>query len=165
MKAADLIKYLDLNPHPEGGYFRETYRAAGIIPRSALGGSFTGDRNYATSIYFLLKQGDYSAFHRIKSDEGWHFYEGDPLLIHIIDPEGSYRPIRLGRNLQAGELYQCVVPAGYWFASEPAPQSAFALVGCTVSPGFDFEDFEMASREGLTSLFPQHRSLIERLSR
>jgi predicted cupin superfamily sugar epimerase len=160
-----LIDQLDLLPHPEGGFYRETYRSAGILSKQCLTTDFAADRHYATAIYFLLKQGDFSAFHRIKSDECWHFYEGDALLIHVIDKHGHYYCTRLGRKLDEGEVYQFVVPAGAWFASEPAPHSSFTLVGCTVAPGFDFADFEMADAAKLVRAFPQHRQLVERLCR
>jgi predicted cupin superfamily sugar epimerase len=112
-----------------------------------------------------LQQGDFSAFHRIKSDECWHFYEGATLLIHVIERNGNYSCIRLGRKIHKGEVFQFVVPAGSWFASEAAPDSEFTLVGCTVSPGFDFADFEMANVEALSKDYPQYDSLIERLCR
>lgn len=164
MTADYFIKHLHLQPHPEGGFFKETYRSPGIIPMQSLP-DFTGDRHYSTAIYFLLQQGDFSAFHRIKSDECWHFYEGGSLFIHVIDDDGKYSCIHLGRNIHEGEVFQFVVPAGNWFASEPTPGSNFTLAGCTVAPGFDFADFEMATTENLLKEYPQHRSLIERLCR
>ena len=163
--AKHLIEHLQLQPHPEGGFYRETYRSSGIIPAQCLSSEFTGDRHYSTAIYFLLQQGDFSAFHRIKSDECWHFYEGGALHIHVIGPQGHYQRVRLGKKIEKGEVYQFVVPAGAWFASEPAPDTSFTLVGCTVAPGFDFADFEMAKSITLAQKFPQHRSLIDRLSR
>lgn len=164
MTADYFIKHLQLQPHPEGGFFKETYRSSGIIPSQSLTG-FSGDRHYSTAIYFLLEQGNFSAFHRIKSDECWHFYEGSTLLIHVIDDEGNYSCTRLGRKIGEGEVFQFVVPAGCWFASETAPETSFTLVGCTVAPGFDFADFEMANAENLSREYPQHRSLIQRLCR
>jgi uncharacterized protein len=160
-----LIEHLNLQPHPEGGYYKETYRSPGIIPLQCLPPGFSGARHHSTAIYFLLRQGDFSAFHRIKSDEAWHFYDGGTLYIHVIDREGHYQCIRLGRKLEQGERYQFVVPAGAWFASEPAPHSPFVLVGCTVAPGFDFADFEMADARALARNFPQHHSLVGRLCR
>src|SRR3954468_2551594 len=115
------IERLGLEKHPEGGFFKETYRAAGIISASCLAPAFTGDRNFSTSIYFLLQQGDFSAFHRIKSDEGWHFYAGGPLVVHMIFADGRYEHVSLGNDLSAQQLFQFVVPANTWFASEPAP--------------------------------------------
>jgi uncharacterized protein len=164
MTADDIIKHLQLQPHPEGGFFKEIYRSPGIIPSQSLP-DFNGDRHYSTAIYFLLQQGDFSAFHRIKSDECWHFYEGGSLLIHVVDGEGNYSCIRLGKNIHEGEVFQFVVAAGNWFASEPAPGTNFILVGCTVAPGFDFADFEMADCKTLSNEYPSHRSLIERLCR
>lgn len=159
------IKHLQLQPHPEGGFFKETYRSTGIISSQCLPPEFNGDCNYSTAIYFLLQQGDFSAFHRIKSDECWHFYEGSTLLIHVIDEEGNYSCIRLGKKIHEGETFQFVVPARSWFASEPSPETKFSLVGCTVAPGFDFADFEMRDAQTLSNLYPQHHSLIYRLCR
>jgi predicted cupin superfamily sugar epimerase len=164
MTARHYIKYLQLLPHPEGGYYKESYRSSGILPSSCLPG-FGGNRSFSTAIYFLLEQGDFSAFHRIKSDECWHFYEGETLLIHVLQQNGEYICKRLGKNLEDGEVLQFVVSAGAWFASEPAAGTSFALVGCTVAPGFDFEDFEMAKKENLVQEFPEHTSLIKRLCR
>lgn len=164
MTAEYVIQHLQLQPHPEGGFFKETYRSAGRIPSQSIP-KFNGGRHYSTAIYFLLQKGDFSAFHRIKSDECWHFYEGGTLLIHVIDDQGNYSCIHLGRNIHEGEIFQFVVPADSWFASEPAPETEFSLVGCTVSPGFDFADFEMANAKDLSKEYPQHRSLIRRLCR
>jgi predicted cupin superfamily sugar epimerase len=164
MTAEYFIKHLQLQPHPEGGFFKETYRSAGLISSQSLP-EFNGDRHYSTAIYFLLQQGDFSAFHRIKSDECWHFYEGGTLLIHVIDERGNYSCIHLGREIHTGEMFQFVVPAGNWFASEPAPETEFTLVGCTVAPGFEFADFEMANAKDLSKEYPQHESLIRRLCR
>ena len=165
MTARYYIDHLQLKSHPEGGFYRETYRSAGTIANGCLPKNFQGDRSFSTAIYFLLQESDFSAFHRIKSDECWHFYEGGTLLIHVLQQNGSYSCARLGRNIQEGETFQYVVPAGAWFASEPAASSFFALVGCTVAPGFDFADFEMASKENLLAQFPEHELLINRLFR
>jgi predicted cupin superfamily sugar epimerase len=165
MTAEYFIKHLQLQPHPEGGFFKETYRSPGIIPSQSLSSDFNGDRHYSTAIYFLLQKGDFSAFHRISSDECWHFYEGGTLFIHVVDEDGKYSCTCLGRKIHEGEVFQFVVPAKCWFASEPAPGTDFALVGCTVAPGFDFADFEMAKAEILLKRFPQHDALIHRLCR
>jgi len=159
------IERLQLQPHPEGGFFKENYRSTGLISSQCLPVSFSGDRNYSTAIYFLLQQGDFSAFHRIKSDECWHFYAGGTLLIHIIDKDGTYSCIHLGKNIHEGETFQFVVPAASWFASEPSHVTEFSLVGCTVAPGFDFDDFEMADANMLSEKYHQHHSLIHRLCR
>ncbi len=161
----DYIRTLNLHPHPEGGWYRETYRAAEDIPRAGLPVRYCGERPFATAIYFLLTSETFSALHRIKSDEQWHFYAGSALTVHVIDPDGRYRALHLGPDLERGETFQAVVPAGCWFgASVDAPQG-FALVGCTVAPGFDFSDFEMGVRGDLVERYPRHRALIERLSR
>lgn len=161
--AGELIRHLQLLRHPEGGWFRESYRSGESVPGSALPVRFGGSRAFSTAIYFLLEAGDISALHRIKSDEIWHFYAGSPLLIHAIHPDGRYQLQRLGGDTAAGELYQAVAPAGCWFGAEPA--GAFTLVGCTVSPGFDFADFEMADRLELSACYPRHAELVARLTR
>ena len=163
LTAAYWKKTLGLECHPEGGWFAESYRAGESIPSGALPERFGGARPFSTAIHFLLEQGEISALHRLKSDEMWHFYAGDPLLIHIIPPDGSYDTIRLGSDPCGGERFQAVVPAGSWFGAECS--GSFSLVGCTVAPGFDFSDFEMASRVLLSDSFPQHAALIERLTR
>jgi len=163
--ADDYIRDLGLQPHPEGGWFRETYRAAEAIPGSGLPERFGAERSISTAIYFLLKRGNFSAFHRIRSDELWHFYAGQSLVIHIIEPEGHCWAVRLGADTAAGESFQALVPAGCWFAAEVTAGGEFALVGCTVAPGFDFADFELAQRENLIASYPAHRELITRLTR
>ena len=163
--AQSLIESLDLRPHPEGGYFRETYRCTESLAAAHLPQRFGGDRACSTAIYFLLEAGDFSAFHRIKADEIWHFYAGDPVLVHQIDATGSSRQITLGNGTEPGQVFQAVVPASTWFAAEVAADGTFALVGCTVAPGFDFADFEMAERGPLGNRFPRHRDLIARLTR
>ncbi|GAB2554180.1 cupin domain-containing protein [Spirosoma aerophilum] len=164
MTAAYYVRAFHMQPHPEGGYFAETYRSAETIPQAALPGRFGGVRSFGTAIYFLLESHHVSALHRIASDEVWHFYAGGALEIFVIRPTGELTVIRLGNNPEKGEVFQAVVPAGCWFGSAPAAGVDFSLVGCTVAPGFDFADFEMASRETLLTEFPQHREVIERLS-
>ncbi|TBN04882.1 cupin domain-containing protein [Hyunsoonleella flava] len=164
-KVQDIINQLQLKPHPEGGYFKETYRSTGIIPQKCLDSEFIGDRTYCTGIYFLLTSDTFSAFHRINQDEMWHFYKGSPLTLHMISPEGDYSKISIGNDIENREMLQFVVPAKYWFAGEVSGEDSYALVGCTVAPGFDFRDFEMPSRENLISLFPQHSKIITRLTR
>jgi len=159
----ELIKHYKLLPHPEGGYYKETYRSAENIPTSALPERFSGVRSYGTAIYFLLLKDLFSAFHRIQSDECWHFYEGDSLHVHVLHQNGNYELICLGRNSTLGEVYQAIVPAGAWFASESTGEYSF--VGCTVTPGFDFADFELANAADLKADYPDHKLLIERLCR
>jgi uncharacterized protein len=160
-----LVEKFNLLPHPEGGFFKENYRSVETIPHTSLPKRFHGDRNYSTAIYFLLEQGNFSAFHKITSDECWHFYAGGTLLIYIIHLNGKLELIKLGNNLNQGERFQAVVPAECWFASEPASDTAFSFVGCTVAPGFDFSDFELAKKGELSKLYPQHKLLISRLTR
>mgnify|MGYP001341812624 CR=1 FL=1 len=165
MTPEQLIDQFNLQPHPEGGFFNQTYISKEKIEKAHLPERFPGDRPFSTAIYFLLVENNFSAFHRIKSDEIWHFYTGGGLYVHVIGPEGKYELIKLGAQLKAGEVFQAVVPAGCWFASECAPGTAFSLVGCTVAPGFDFADFELAGKEELSVLYPEHKTLISRLTR
>lgn len=163
--ARSYIDFYGLHPHPEGGYYKETYRSPESIVHSALPQRFGGARSFSTAIYFLLERGNFSAFHRIQSDECWHFYAGQTLWIHIIHPDGAWQTVHLGNDPGKGETFQYVVPAGCWFASEPAPHTAFSFVGCTVAPGFDFADFELAEGDALADAYPQHREEIRRLCR
>ncbi len=160
-----IAKQLDLLPHPEGGYYKELYRSQGVIAQDAMPTGFKGPRNFCTSIYFLLTSENFSAFHRIQQDEIWHFYEGSPLTVHVIDLEGNYRAHKVGMDLSKGLQPQLVVPAGCWFASSVETKDGFSFVGCTVAPGFDFEDFELANRTSLSNEYPQHREIIKRLTR
>ena len=157
------IRSLGLRRHPEGGYYRETYRSEDTIPARSLPARFGGARSFATAIYFLLEHPAFSAFHRLKADEIWHFYDGSALLIHIIDSRGGYRRIRLGGR-SATRAFQAVIKAGDWFAAEVADRGSFTLVGCTVAPGFTFPDFELADRSELCRRHPGHRALISRLT-
>ena len=149
-RAQSLIVRLGLLPHPEGGYYRETYRG------DALKGS---DRATSTMIYFLLTSGDRSRFHRIDADESWHHYEGDVIRIHVLD-DGEHRAIDLGRF--EGEVQpQAIVSAGHWFGAEVlSGPHGYALVGCTVAPGFEFGQFELAERKALLRDHPEHKALI-----
>ncbi|MBC8319477.1 MAG: cupin domain-containing protein [Bacteroidetes bacterium] len=157
------INHLGLLPHPEGGHFREVYRSDEIIRLDSLPDRFTGDRTFSTSIYFLLTKNEFSTFHKINSDELWHFYDGDPLTIYVIDNMGVLTVHKLGLFPDKGILPQVTIRANHWFASETTGN--FSLVGCTVSPGFDFSDFEIAERQMLISQFDEHRDIIERYTR
>jgi predicted cupin superfamily sugar epimerase len=160
MNPTELIERLQLAPHPEGGHFRESYRAAETVGAAALPRRFNGARSISTAIYFLLEAGQCSHLHRIRSDEVWHFYAGDPLDVVEIDATGGLKTTRLG----AGGVYQHVVPAAVWFGAIPAEGGRFALVGCTVAPGFDFADFELADRAALAAEYPAHQDWIRRLT-
>ncbi|NUN08114.1 MAG: cupin domain-containing protein [Ignavibacteriaceae bacterium] len=158
------IRKLDLIKHPEGGYFREVYRSKEIIERGVLPSRYQGGRCFSTSIYFLLSGRDFSAFHRLKSDETWHFYSGIFLNLYVIDAEGKLSVVKIGNDPERGEVLQYTIPEGSWFAANPGTENSYSLIGCTVAPGFDFEDFELAGRDSLVSRFPQHKELITRFS-
>jgi hypothetical protein len=161
--AAYWINSLELSPHPEGGYFRQTYRAAEAIPQTALPVRFGGTRVFSTAIYYLLAGEQVSRLHRIKSDEVWHFYTGSSLIIYTLDEQGKRQDLRLGATAEKGDAFQHMVPAGLWFGAALEDPSSFALVGCTVAPGFEFADFELAERSALLSDFPAHQELIYKL--
>lgn len=166
MKIEALVAQLALQPHPEGGYYRETYRSKGEIHRSALPREYSAHRNYATGIYFLLTKGNFSAFHRVLQDEMWHFYLGAPIELFEITPQGELIVTMIGNNLAAGENLQYVVSGGNWFASRVLPGAGeYALAGCTVSPGFDFADFEMAVGADLVAQYPAHEDIIRQMTR
>ena len=161
-KIEALKNHLQLEPHPEGGYFKETYRSKGNITQPYEGAD---QRSFSTGIYFLLISGNFSAFHRIKQDEMWHFYDGSPIHLHILTQEGKYEHVKIGRDFSKGEVPQYVVKAGDWFASEVSVKEGFSLAGCTVAPGFDFADFEMAKRTELLAVYPKMEELIVALTR
>ncbi|TKC90321.1 cupin domain-containing protein [Trinickia terrae] len=174
-----LIERFGLLPHPEGGHYRETHRDSARVARllgpAALNHDAAGgiSRSASTCIYYMLSDGAYSAWHRIRSDEVWHFYAGDPLDVHVLDAAGRLVTHRLGNALARDDaVFQAVVPAGCWFAAEcPALDSdseaiaaGFALVGCTVAPGFEFSEFELADAAALADAHPDHAALILRLA-
>jgi len=159
-----IISELKLEPHPEGGYFKETYRSSGKINEDSLEASYEGKRNYATCIYFLLTSDNFSALHRIKQDEIWHFYDGSPIRLHMISELGAHSVHIIGRDLSKGESPQFIVPGGYWFAAEVIEKNRYSLVGCTVSPGFSFKDFELKTRKELLKLFPNQEEIISKLT-
>lgn len=163
-KAPYWINALQLTRHVEGGWFKETYRSPETIRPGGSSLFLSSARAISTSIYFLLQKGEYSAFHRIRSDEQWHFYTGDPLTIYEILPEGTLREHHLGNDPGKGCVFQTTITAGNWFASKVAEGGDFSLVGCTVAPGFDFTDFELGERSALVRAFPAFRSLIEELT-
>jgi len=160
--AAYWIDRLDLMTHPEGGFFKEVYRSAEEIPALALPPRFKGNRNFSTAIYYLLQKQDFSAFHRIHADETWHFYDGSPLELIIITPEGKLEKQIIGLD-HPDALPMFTVNSGDWFAARSTGE--YSLCGCTVAPGFDFADFEMGDYNQLTELFPQHAEWIEKFTR
>ena len=163
LTARTLVDQLGLLPHPEGGFYRETYRDTLTLP--GLPERFAGSRSASTAIYYLLERGDMSALHRIASDEVWHHYAGGALTVHVLHPSGRHEVLRLGLDLAAGERPQAVVPAGAWFGARLEGDHDFALVGCTVAPGFDFRDFELGTREALLADFPDQAALVRELTR
>ncbi len=164
-KARDYIKRLQLEPHPEGGYFKEIYRSGEIFEAEHLPGRYNGDRSFSTSIYFMLAGNQFSSFHKLKSDELWHYYDGVSVKIYVLSAEGELSTITLGRELNKGERLQAVIEKGSWFGAELTDKDSFVLIGCTVSPGFDFRDFELGNREELIARFPQHEELIIKLTK
>jgi predicted cupin superfamily sugar epimerase len=161
----NVIRTLQLKPHPEGGYFRETYRSSGEIGTESLAPAFSDKRNYFTCIYYLLTSESFSSFHRIVQDETWHFYDGSPICLHLISLQGSYSEVLIGRDLGSGQVPQFTVPGGTWFAANVIRADDYSLAGCTVAPGFDFADFEMGKREELLRMFPQHAKIIAQFTR
>ena len=157
-----LIENLSLAPHPEGGYFSESYRSQEIIQQQP--DRFHGEHVYKTAIYYLLERDNISAFHRLKQDELWHYYVGSSVIIHILDPTQGYKQRLLGCALTDERAsYQVLVPQNVWFAAELKDKTQFSLVGCTTSPGFDFSDWELAKPDTLIDRFPQQAELIQRL--
>jgi predicted cupin superfamily sugar epimerase len=154
-----LITSLQLWPHPEGGFYREMYRSEELLHSPDHGNS----RSLLTSIFFLLTNGSFSAFHRIGSDELWYYHEGAACAIHILQQDGGYRRIDLGMDVTENESLFATVKAGDWFASES--KGDYSLVSCAVAPGFEFSDFEMADRNKLLLAFPSEAELILRLTR
>jgi uncharacterized protein len=172
--AAHWIQHLELEKHPEGGAYARVYTSNLLLKQISLPKDFHGDRPVCTHIFYLLQQNEFSAFHRIRSDELWHFYDGDALKIYEInndarpdDPVGRGNLIEhsLGLDIENGQLPLCVIKAGNWFAAELISDSAYALVGCTVSPGFDFAEFELADREKLILQHSRYKDVIRRLTK
>jgi predicted cupin superfamily sugar epimerase len=165
IQASTLVKKLDLQPHPEGGYFKEVYRSDELIKVEGLPERYSSERCFSTSIYYMLVGEQFSAFHKLQSDETWHFYLGSPIVLHLISSEGIYSKIILGQNITEDENLQYTIPRETWFAAEVKDKTTYSLVGCTVSPGFDFADFEMGKGSVLIKRFPQHSDIITSLSK
>ena len=164
----DAQKYIEkfqLKPHPEGGYFKEIYRAGEMILPEHLPKRYKSARNFSTSIYFLLEGNQVSNFHKLKSDEQWHFYDGSSIALYVIDERGNLNKILLGRNVESRESLQTVIKQNSWFAADLVDKTSFALIGCTVAPGFDFSDFELGKRIDLIEAFPQYSELIDKLTK
>ncbi|HEX2014951.1 MAG TPA: cupin domain-containing protein [Nitrososphaera sp.] len=156
-EAARLVKKLGLEKHPEGGYFKQTYKSDTMVNVAW----FDGPRNVSTTIYYLLDGNEFSAFHRLRSDEIWHHYAGGTLILYAIDKDGKLSKIKIGR----GSMPQAVMKAGIWFAAAPGNKRSYCLVGCTMSPGFDYRDWELGNKDELVRAYPQHKALIERYTK
>jgi predicted cupin superfamily sugar epimerase len=166
MTAEELKRLLNLSPLAvEGGYFAQSYRAAEVVPQAALPTRYGGDRIFGTAIYFLLTPDTFSALHRLKSDEIYHFYLGHPVTMLLLHPDGTSETITLGQDIRAGQRVQVAVPRASWQGSFLQPGGAFALLGTTMAPGFDPADFELGERQALVRAYPDRRSLIEQLTR
>jgi len=163
--ADEIIALLKLKPHPkEGGFYSETWRADETIPAGVLPTRYSDQRSFGTCIYYLLTPGTFSAIHRLQSDEIFHFYLGDPVEMLQLFPDGGGQTVMIGSDLRAGMTPQVVVPRGVWQGSRLAVGGKFALLGCTVAPGFDFADYEHGRREALATRYPQFREKIVALT-
>lgn len=158
------IEQLNLQPHPEGGYYKETYRSRDEFSPENFPARFNGYRSVSTAIYFLLPGKQRSLFHRIKSDELWHFHYGEALNIYVLTKRGLV-VLKLGPNPEKGEHLQVMVPANHWFGAMTADKENYTLSSCTVAPGFDFQDFEMGERKQLVDEFPMHEDIINKLTK
>jgi uncharacterized protein len=166
LTAEQVRELLKMQPLPtEGGYFAETYRSAINLPKSALPESFGDDRTLSTAIYYMLTPDSFSAMHRLKGDEVYHFYLGDPVEMLLLNTDGSGSAILLGQNIVAGMRVQHAVPGGTWQGSRLAPGGKFALLGTTMAPGFDLADYENGNRDALSAAYPQYSPLIALLTR
>ncbi|MEN6357297.1 MAG: cupin domain-containing protein [Armatimonadota bacterium] len=162
----EIVEKLGLEAHPmEGGYFRETYRSSLTIPGNVLPGEYDHDKSACTAIYFLIGPGHYSAMHRVKTDEIFHFYSGDPVEMLQLHPDGTHSVITIGSDIMSGEAPQVVVPAGSWQGSRLKPGGEYALMGTTVAPAFDYDDYEHGSRESLIAECPECEEMIRELTR
>ncbi|MFJ7744721.1 cupin domain-containing protein [Peribacillus sp. NPDC097295] len=158
------VTKLGMEPHPEGGFYKRTFESSERTSDQELSVEFEGKRKLYTSIYFLLGSNDISHLHRLKSDELWYYHAGSPLTISVIDENGHYKESKLGINLDDGEIPQVLVPKNSIFGSSVRDEDTFSLVGCMVSPGFEFQDFELFTQEELLSKYPQHKEVIMKLA-
>lgn len=161
----EIINKLDLAPHPEGGFYKETYRSEGFVQKDSLSEVYSDKRNYSTCIYFVITSESFSAWHKIHQEEIWHFYLGSSITIHLISPEGEYSSIILGNDISKGEIPQYIVQGEWWFAVTVNTENSYALTGCTVAPGFDFNDFILPTRKELIEIFPHLNQEITLLTR
>jgi uncharacterized protein len=166
LSAERLKEILRLEPHPrEGGWFRQTYMSAERIPHAALPSRYPGERAAATAIYYLLTPTTFSEMHKLASDEVFHFYLGDPVEMLQLRSDGTGEVVRLGTDIESGMKPQLLVPQGVWQGSRLVPGGEVALLGCTVSPGFDYADYEQGTRDRLAAEYPEFKALIAELTR
>jgi predicted cupin superfamily sugar epimerase len=166
LTADQVITLLNLKPHPdEGGYFVETYRSLEALSEKALPSRYKGVRSFGTAVYYLLTPESFSTMHRLQSDEIFHFYLGDPIEMLQLSPDGSGRILILGSDILHGIQPQVVVPRGVWQGARLLDDGKFALLGTTVSPGFEFVDYESGRRNDLAKSYPQFRDLITALTK
>jgi predicted cupin superfamily sugar epimerase len=156
LDVARLVKKLGLGKHPEGGYFKQTYSSGAVVNVEG----YDGPRNIATAIYYLLSGNEFSAFHRIKSDEIWHHYAGGPITLYTISHDGKLSKIKVGKDVP-----QAIIRAGTWFAAALNGKRSYCLLGCTMSPGFDYRDWELGKRDNLIMMYPQYKKIIERYTK
>ncbi len=165
LTAEKLIRIYNMKPHPqEGGFYTETYRSAHKITKDALPEHYIGDKHHCTAIYFMHTPETKSFLHRLPTDEIYHFYLGDPVQLIQLNPDGSAKIVFLGPDIEAGQFVQVVVPAGVWHGSYLVDGGEFALMGTTMAPGFDFDDFELGESASLIEEFPAHKDTIEMLT-
>ncbi len=158
------IQHLNLLPHPEGGFYREIFKSSIEVGNNVLPKGFSGSRRLSTSIYYLLRAGEISRFHRLRSDEIWYYHIGTGLKIVLIDPEGQKHVRLLGPKIEKAEHLQVFIPAGTIFGAELADSESFSLFSCMVSPGFEFDDFELFEKEDLLQAYPKHADIIEKFT-
>lgn len=161
-EARELVDTLELTAHPEGGYYRRTYESPVEVPSRSLPEGYVSSRRLGSAILYLLPAGQVSRLHRLRGDEMWHFYRGTPLVLHVFGEADGYRRVRLGKDPLDEETPQELVRGGNWFGA--TVEDGYALVGCTVSPEFQFEDFELAERGSMIETFPEQESLIRKLT-
>jgi uncharacterized protein len=163
--AKKIIESLNLNAHPEGGFFREIYRSDETLSNKTLPVRYTSQRTFSTSIYYMLVENQISHFHCLKSDETWHYYTGSQVIIHCLEPDGTYNQIKIGCQFENSIFPQFTIKKGTWFAAEIEDKNSYSLIGCTVAPGFEYDDFELGNRNSLFEQFPNHKELITRFTK
>ena len=166
LTADNIHDILHLQPHPiEGGYFVETYRSELKVPGDVIGSAYAGERRIGTAIFYLLTPDTFSALHKLPGDELFHFYLGDPVEMLQLYPDGQSETFTLGQDITAGMRLQHCVPGGCWQGSRLIAGGSYALLGTTMSPGFDYADYVVGNREELIRRYPEHKEIIAGLTR